>query len=193
MKRARIKRIFPGVPRISLLARRIKKEFCIVVSDCGEATDSLWFPPVPPREIEAYWSGQPSAETGKLPGHLGGEWIDQWEYWDVGRKAYDKFGALVSHLGSQERYSAVACCDDDSYLITPDDRVIVHAACTEQFRNHRIKDIEWAVAQWRSGYFTGRSPCGKKPENPDFPNTDKRKEQRLARRAAAKPPEPQTP
>ncbi len=178
MKRARIQRIFPGVPRVSLLAQRVKKEFCIVVSDRGGVVDSLWFPPVSRQEIEAYWAGQPSADVGKMPEHLGGEWIDEQEYGG----AYGQFSALARRLRILERYRAVACCDDDSYLATPDGRVVVHTGCSEEFRNYEMKQTEAYIARWKSGYFWKRHK--RKPNRHGALQPDKRKEQRQGRMAA---------
>ncbi len=179
MKRARIKRMFFESPRVSLLAQRAKKEFCIAAYE-DPAVNSLWFPPVPPHEIEAYWAGQPSVGIGKLPAQLGGKWIDEREYWGCDR-ARRQFRTLVLRLQTKERYWAMACCDDDSYLATPDGRLIFHAASTEECRRHETNEHERRTALLKSGYF--KNMFRRKPNRRGFCLRDKRKERKYARRA----------
>ena len=110
------------------IAERIKKEFCVpVVEERGLAL-YLWFPSCPAEALEALWKSIPASGMKGLFDALGGEWI----LVDTGWLNPDSTEIMASvddyeRIDSPFRYRAEICCDEDSYLSTPDGRIVVHA------------------------------------------------------------------
>lgn len=111
---------------------RVATEFCIAVSEEQDFRHHIWFPPFPESELEAKWQAMPSCGMKGIFDFIGGEWISQdngeWIPQSDGTKKYMHGEMeLFDSLWRPDRYIAHICCDEDSYLCTPDGRVLVHA------------------------------------------------------------------
>ena len=116
---------------------------------------SLWFPPVKQADLEAFWATQPAFGMGGFRLILGGEWINSSEFKD-GDPIFRHFGNLWERLYVPSRYVVEACSDSSSYLQSPDGRMILHAGCSDAFRNDEVEYVEEGLPFWRNKYFKGR-------------------------------------
>jgi hypothetical protein len=107
------------------LKTRAETEFCIAVEEEFGYKLHIWFPPFSQEELESRWRETPSCGMKGLFAALGGDWINIDEAPD-GSAAALEGPEIYARLDDPSRYTAHICCDQDSHLITPDGRVLVH-------------------------------------------------------------------
>jgi len=132
------------------LARRAKTEFCVAVIEEMGVNGWLWFPPVDPGSLPNYWAKQPRFGMSGIRKKLGGNWVDDSAFAKEGDASRKAFHRLWRRLHVPGRYVAEVCCDEDSYLISPDGKLILHAGFKEVAE--QIDGIKWKLRDWRRQY-----------------------------------------
>lgn len=154
MKRAKLNKFRTTGASISLLAHRTKSRFCIAVVEEMGINSWIWFPPVEQSEFEAFWEKQPSLGLDAFRAKLGGEWIQGHD--DHSCKSGElNFKKIWQRLYVQGRYVAELCTDSNSYIQSPDGRVLMHAGCDENFRTNEAAEIEGYFRGWQKRYLWG--------------------------------------
>ncbi|NEX60039.1 hypothetical protein [Noviherbaspirillum galbum] len=114
------------------LESRLHEHFHVPVIEERGFRHYVWFPDFPGVELEARWTAAPACGMKGLLEYFGGEWLEITE-------------AQFDGLPDLNQHRAHVCCDADSYLITPDLHVMVHAGF--DWEQARGTDDDPAVVQ----------------------------------------------
>lgn len=134
--------------RAEEIERRMAGEFCVAMSDDSGYGYWIWFPPVPVEKLEPHWRSISSSDKLDMKERLGGDWFKM-RAWPSREIKVGKY-RITQYLSKDMRmylklavpglYSGEACCDSDSYLVTPSGEKIYHAA----FNGEKVDAEVWA-------------------------------------------------
>ena len=133
---------------IEALEERAKNEFCVAVDEEYGFQCALWFPPVGRSEVEAYWAAKTVKGMDALKVQLGGEWIYGGSF-SYNETTEQRFYALWKQRYVPGEYVADLCSERDTYLITPDFRLVCHAGCKEYFDDDSMAEFDLQMQSWR--------------------------------------------
>ncbi|MBF5006852.1 hypothetical protein [Diaphorobacter caeni] len=134
--------------RAAEIESRMERDFCVAMSDDAGHSYLIWFPPVPAAQLESHWQSIPASAKLDMQERLGGDWftICDWPHRTIKVGKY----RTTQHFSNEMRlylklaipglYSGEACCDNDSYLITPSGQKIYHAG----FNGEKDDPEAWA-------------------------------------------------
>lgn len=148
---------------VGYLAKIAKQKFCVAVTVAGGYGDYLWFPPCGLSEFESFWKSIPNLSASDAIKQLGGV---SYSYLDtrqiIKTKTYypalKHYNQLWARLYIPNRYRVSICCDEDSYLITPDDRIVLHSGFIHNTENNnKLNKTVKLLPTFRANYFKPRT------------------------------------